>query len=66
MSTLKHLLIDKDQILIVNPKLATEVGINEAVFLQQLDYWINIKKRAASAGEYVAGYAEVLFGYLKL
>jgi len=65
MSTLKDLLVDKNQILIVNPKLAEEIGLNEALFLQQLDYWINIKKNAASAGEDVSGYADNHFWVFK-
>lgn len=37
---MNNLLIDDYPILVL-PKLATEIGLNEAIVLQQMHYWIN-------------------------
>ena len=37
------LLFNKDEILIVNRRLAAIVGLNEAIVLQQVHYWVNRK-----------------------
>lgn len=51
MTTLRDLLINKDSVLILNLDLVDKIGLNEAIFLQQLHYWIEIKQRSAQAGE---------------
>lgn len=37
------LLFSKDEILLVNRKLAALIGLNEAIVLQQIHYWIKKK-----------------------
>jgi len=46
---MSRLLID-DYPIQVLPKLAKEVGLNEAIFLQQLHYWLNGKNAKEEAG----------------
>lgn len=41
---MSKLLLDS-QPLVVIPELATLIGLNEAIILQQIHYWINIKKQ---------------------
>ena len=31
--------------LVINPELATRIGLNEAIVLQQVNYWINDKEQ---------------------
>ena len=38
---MNNLLIDDYPILVL-PKLATEIGLNEAIVLQQIHYWLKI------------------------
>lgn len=40
---MNNLLIDDYPILVL-PKLATEIGLNEAIILQQIHYWLNTSK----------------------
>ena len=54
MTTLRDLLINKDSVLLLNLDLVDKIGLNEAIFLQQLHYWIEIKQRSAQAGEPIA------------
>lgn len=39
------------QPLIINTELACELGLNEAIFLQQLHYWLNAKSELQAKGE---------------
>lgn len=39
------LLLD-EQPLVIQPKLATIIGLNEAIVLQQINYWLNINEKA--------------------
>ena len=39
MTVMSNLLIDDYPILVL-PKLATEIGLNEAIVLQQMHYWL--------------------------
>ena len=39
-------LLDSQDILMLDRRLATEIGLNEAIFLQQLYYWLRINKQA--------------------
>lgn len=32
--------------LVISPSLATAIGLNEAIVLQQIHYWININEKA--------------------
>jgi hypothetical protein len=41
---MSSLLFDKDDILLVNRRLAAIVGLNEAIVLQQIDYWVKKKR----------------------
>lgn len=65
MTTLRDLLINKDSVLLLNLDLVDKIGLNEAIFLQQLHYWIEIKQRSAQAGEPVNGYADGRFWVYK-
>ncbi|MBD5834153.1 hypothetical protein [Weissella confusa] len=65
MTTLRDLLINKDSVLILNLDLVDKIGLNEAIFLQQLHYWIEIKQRSAQAGELVNGFADGRFWVYK-
>ena len=65
MTTLRDLLINKDSVLILNLDLVDKIGLNEAIFLQQLHYWIEIKQRSAQAGEPVNGFADGRFWVYK-
>lgn len=65
MTTLRDLLINKDSVLLLNLGLVDKIGLNEAIFLQQLHYWIEIKQRSAQAGEPVNGYADGHFWVYK-
>lgn len=49
--TFKGLLIE-DRLLVVNPSLAKKIGLNEAIVLQQVLYWIKNPK----AGVFIGGY----------
>ncbi|QYU58910.1 hypothetical protein K1728_05785 [Weissella confusa] len=65
MTTLRDLLINKNSVLILNLDLVDKIGLNEAIFLQQLHYWIEIKQRSAQAGEPVNGFADGRFWVYK-
>ena len=39
--------------LVLSAELATKIGLNEAIFLQQLYYWIMITKHDDEKGKYV-------------
>ena len=43
----------KNRPLLIFPELAVEIGLNEAIFLQQLYYWIMITKHDDEKGKYV-------------
>lgn len=43
----------KNRPLLIFPELATEIGLNEAIFLQQLYYWITIIKSEDEKRKYV-------------
>ena len=45
MSKKSHLLFD-DHPLVVNPQLAKLIGLNEAIVLQQVHYWVNLNEKA--------------------
>lgn len=40
---MSKLLFDHDDVLVINPKLAKAIGLNEAIILQQIHYWIENK-----------------------
>lgn len=40
---MSRLLFSNDDILVINPKLAKLIGLNEAIILQQIHYWIDNK-----------------------
>ena len=40
---MSKLLFDNDDVLVINPKLAKAIGLNEAIILQQIHYWIENK-----------------------
>lgn len=42
---MKSLLLDEQPLLIM-PKLATKIGLNESIALQQIHYWLEINKKA--------------------
>jgi hypothetical protein len=42
----KSSLIFNTQPLVVNPELATLIGLNEAIILQQIHYWVKINEKA--------------------
>ena len=47
-------LLFNDPPLVVNPRLATLIGLNEAIILQQIHYWVQINKK--SKKNYKDGY----------
>lgn len=47
---MSKLLLDENPLVIL-PQLAVEVGLNEAVFIQQLHYWVNSKNAKVIDGE---------------
>ena len=49
---MSKLLID-DYPLMILPKLATAVGLNESIFLQQLHYWLNSSKHERDGRKWV-------------
>lgn len=51
---MSKLLID-DRPLIVLPKLATAIGLNEAIVLQQIHFWVEVYKKANKTHHYQDG-----------
>lgn len=49
--SLKGLLFE-DKLLVINPRLAQKIGLNEAIVLQQILYWVKNDR----AGEFINGY----------
>lgn len=48
------LLLDEPPILVM-PKLATKIGLNEAIILQQIHYWLKIKEDKQDKDSYIHG-----------
>jgi DnaD/phage-associated family protein len=42
-----------DRLLLLSPKLAADIGLNEAIILQQLHYWIDKKKHVIEGKSWV-------------
>jgi hypothetical protein len=60
MKTTSHLLIDESPLQVL-PSLAVKIGLNEAIILQQLHYWLNNK---SNPGIVEDGYKWVYNSYL--
>ena len=52
---MSKMIID-DRPLMVLPKLATAIGLNEAIVLQQIHYWLNTFKDASKKDHYHNGW----------
>lgn len=48
----KSSLLMTEEPLIINKKLATIIGLNEAIIVQQIEYWVNINKKANKKENY--------------
>lgn len=46
-------LIFNDRPLLISPKLATEIGLNETIILQQIHYWVDKKKHVVEGKSWV-------------
>ncbi|NFF59818.1 hypothetical protein FDB08_03900 [Clostridium botulinum] len=53
---LKSRLLMKEQPLVINKELAQIIGLNEAIILQQIEYWININETAQKESAYQDGF----------
>lgn len=53
---LKSRLLLTEQPVVINKELATVVGLNEAIVLQQIEYWININEKAKKESAFHDGF----------
>ncbi|KLU74224.1 hypothetical protein [Clostridium botulinum] len=52
----KSRLLMKEQPIVINKELAQIIGLNEAIVLQQIEYWININETARKESAYQDGF----------
>ena len=52
----KSELLMTEEPLIINKKLAAIIGLNESIIVQQIEYWININKKADKKDNYKDGF----------
>lgn len=48
-------LLLKERPLLVNPKLAELIGLNEAIILQQIEYWLEVKRKKKDTNFFIDG-----------